>query len=754
MQKDLPQPRGRVEDARLTTGAGIFVDDLQLENQAYLGIVRSPYAHAKIKKIDFSKARQSPNFIASLTGEELVKLGVAPLVQFPMQKPANRYQLAVEKTVYVGEAVAAILAKARYAAEDLVDDVDVEYEELPAIATLEEAKKNSFLIFESWKDNIALKSEAKRGDADAYLTSSKHVIRARFGIGRQAGTPMEPRAVAVRYDRDRDLYEVHGAVQSANRLQANLSQELKLPKEKFHVIVKDVGGGFGVKGAQSYPEHVLACVFSRATGLPVKWSSSRTEDLLETAPGRDEYCDMELACDAEGKLTALRATIETDAGVSGTLSIMGALTLRLLPGAYKIPNIDLKAVVYVTNKSASGPVRGAGRPEACFFIERAMDLLSREMNIDPLELRRRNILRPEEFPYDNGAGFIYDSANYPLVLDTLEKDGGYSSSLVWKQKFNADARSKNSSLIAGVGICTEIEDTGSQFAETARLVLNFQGDLVLFTGSSPHGQGLETSLAQLVSDELDVQMEKVQVIYGDTDLIPSGVGTFGSRSIAAGGSAAVDASRKLKVQLLENASKATGLESAKLVYRGGMVWSRGDQPPISIREIFTKLGLEESSVSTEYRMSQSTFASGAHLCELLLDRETGKLIIHRYVAVDDAGRIINRAIVDGQIHGGIIHGIGGAIYEEMLFDADAKPLSTSFMDYLIPSAVESPDIEIHHVETPSTITLDGSRGVGESGTIAAYPAILNALEDALSEAGKRGLRFAPATPERVYSALN
>ncbi|HYB04736.1 MAG TPA: molybdopterin cofactor-binding domain-containing protein, partial [Nitrososphaerales archaeon] len=396
----------------------------------------------------------------------------------------------------------------------------------------------------------------------------------------------------------------------------------------------------------------------------------------------------------------------------------------------------------------------AGRPEACFFIERAMDLLSREMKIDPLELRRRNVLRPEEFPYDNGAGFIYDSANYPLVLDTLEKKGGYSSSIEWKRNFNSDARSRNSPLIAGVGVCAEIEDTGSQFAETARLVLNFQGDLILFTGSSPHGQGLETSLAQLISEELDIPMEKVQVIYGDTDLIPSGVGTFGSRSIAAGGSAAVDAARKLRTQLLENASKATSLEPERLLYQGGMVWTQDKQHPISVREIFTKWGIDELSVSTEYRMSQSTFASGAHLCELIVDRETGKLFIRRYVAVDDAGRIINRAIVDGQIHGGIIHGIGGAIYEELLFDADAKPLTTSFMDYLIPSAVESPDIEIHHLETPSTITLDGARGVGESGTIATYPAVFNALEDALSEAGKGGLRFAPASPERVLAALN
>ncbi len=337
------QLKGRVEDARLITGAGSYVDDLKFENAAYLGIVRSTYAHAKIKKIDFSKARESPDFIASLTGDELVKLGVAPLIQFPMQKPADRYQLAVEKTVFVGEAVAALLARNRYAAEDLIDDVEIIYEELQPVVTIDQAKETTTLIFESWKDNVALKTEAKRGDVEGAIKSASFIIRERFGIVRQAGTPIEPRAVAVRYDRAMDVFEVHSTVQSANRLQAYLSQELKLPKEKFHVIVKDMGGGFGTKGAQSYPENALACIFSRATGLPVRWTSTRTEDFLETAPGRDEYCDIELACDATGKLVALKASIEADSGVSGTLSVMAGLTLRLLPGPYKIPNLDLRA---------------------------------------------------------------------------------------------------------------------------------------------------------------------------------------------------------------------------------------------------------------------------------------------------------------------------------------------------------------------------------------------------------------------------
>ena len=468
------QPKGRLEDARLITGAGTFVDDINFENQAYLGIIRSPYAHAKIKRIDFSKAAQSPDFIASLTGDELLKLDVSPLVQFPMQKPANRYHLPSDKALYVGVAVAALVAKSRYAAEDLIDDVEVEYEELSPITTIEEAKRNNPLIFEHWKENVALRTESKKGDADAAIESAAQVVRDRMGIKRQASTPIEPRAVLARYDADSGIFEVYATVQSANRLQAYLSQELKMPKEKFHVIVKDVGGGFGSKGAQSNPENALACIFSRMTGLPVKWVSTRTEDLLETAPGRDEYCDIELACDAEGKFVALRANIETDAGISGTLSVMAGLTLRLIPGAYKIPNLDLKSTVYVTNKAAFGPVRGAGRPEACFFIERAVDILAKELKMDPIDLRRRNIILPEEFPYDNGAGFVYDSANYPLLLDTLEKSGNYREMVEWKEKFNRESRQKNSSAVAGVGICTEIEDTGSQFTETARLVMDAQ----------------------------------------------------------------------------------------------------------------------------------------------------------------------------------------------------------------------------------------------------------------------------------------
>jgi carbon-monoxide dehydrogenase large subunit len=496
-------------------------------------------------------------------------------------------------------------------------------------------------------------------------------------------------------------------------------------------------------------------VFAKRTGLPVKWTSTRTEDLVETAPGRDSFCDIELACDQDGKLVALKANIEADAGVTGTLSVLVGLTLRLLPGAYKIPNLDLKATVYATNKAATGPVRGAGRPEACCYIERAVDLLAKKMGLDPLEFRRRNILLPEDFPYDNGAGFVYDSANYPLLLDTLEKQGHYYDLESWKNRVREDYVEKKRPLVAGVGLCAEVEDTGSQFTETARLVFEKSGNLTLYTGSSPHGQGLETSLAQLVSEEMEVPLENIHVIYGDTELIPSGIGTFGSRSIVTGGSAAVEASRKLKSLAVQKAAEILNAPEVDLRFSGSIIGKNSDSHfRLTVPELLQKLNLTELSVSTEFKMSAPTFASAAHLCALTLDVESGKIKIERYVAVDDVGRIINNAIVDGQIEGGVIHGVGGSLYEQMVFNEEGALLTSNLVDYLIPTSLDSPNIELFHVETPSTLTLNGAKGAGEGGTIAAYPAVINAVNDALAQLDpKLKLNMVPATPEEVVATI-
>ena len=741
--------QGRLEDKRLVTGNGRFVDDLHFNKQLYLGLVRSPYAHALIKRIDFSKVKTSEEFAGSLTGEDILKLGIRPLTAFPFQKPAPRFHLAVDKVRFVGEPVAAILAKTKNAVEDLIDDVIVEYEELPVLSTIDDAKSKKVTLFDGWQDNVSLTSEAKKGDVDDAIASAAFVVTENLGIERQAGTPIEPRAVVALYDKSSDSYEIYATVQSAQRLRNQLASEFGLPEEKFRVIVPDVGGGFGTKGAQSFPEHVLACLLSKIAGLPVRWTSTRTEDLLETSSGRDEYCELTLACDADGRIAALRASIESDVGVSGSLSVMSGLTLRLLPGAYKIPNIELKATGYVTNKAPLGPVRGAGRPEASYFIEFAIDSMARKIGVDPIEFRRINAIQPEEFPYDNGAGFVYDSANLPLLLDTLVKYSKYDD-------LRKISQSSNPQCVLGTGVCLVVEDTGSLLTETAKVVIDATGKTTLYTGSSPHGQGLETTLAQLCSNELALPMESITVLWGDTAIIPQGVGTFGSRSAAAGGSSVIDASRKLKSKIIELAAETLGASKEDLEFTDGKIVhsSSPANSLLTLKELMTRLSIQSLSSDSDYKLASPTFASGAHLCVLNLDVETGKVTIEKYVAVDDCGIAINEAIVDGQLHGGVVQGLGGALLERLDYDGEGRILSTNFMDYTIPTSLDCPNIDVLHVVTPSTISLNGAKGVGESGTIAAYPAIINALNDALTKV-KHGakLSIAPAFPEKVLDSV-
>jgi aerobic carbon-monoxide dehydrogenase large subunit len=493
---------------------------------------------------------------------------------------------------------------------------------------------------------------------------------------------------------------------------------------------------------------------AKKTGLTVKWTSTRTEDLLESAQGRDQYCDIELACDSNGKMVALRANIVADAGVAGTLKGQAILSSMLLPGSYKIPNIDIQARAYVTNKTPSGPVRGAGRPDAGFYVERIVDEMARELKMDPVEFRRRNAILPSEFPYNNGVGFVYDSADFPGLLDTLIKASKYDELQEWKHKVN---RSRGSEL-AGVGICLEIEDTGTQLTESAHVVAFAKdGSVTIFTGSSPHGQGHETTLALIVSRELGITTEKVRVVWGDTSLVQSGIGTFGSRSAATGGSSALEATRKVKELILARASQLIGRAPAELRFRDGslIVEERGGtQTVMSFSELMKKIGTDLEAAS-DFKLPSPTFSSGAHLCALTVDSETGKVSIKKYIAIDDAGTVISQAIVDGQIHGGVVHGIGGALLEELVYDEDGQPQSSNFLSYTIPTSLDAPDVETAHFETPSTIALNGARGVGESGTTAAYPAVFNALNDALRQLPSAGeINIAPATPEVVYRAVH
>jgi aerobic carbon-monoxide dehydrogenase large subunit len=826
-------PEGRVEDRRLLTGRGRFVDDLRLEGEAYMGLVRSPYAHAKINSIDFSKARESPDFIASLTGEDLLKEGVQPLSQnpWPFQKRAKRYHLAVGKARFAGEPVAAILVRNKSSVEDLIELVEVDYESLPVVTTIEESKHGKAIIYEDWGNNSSLTGEVKKGDVEKAIASAAFVIHAREGMARQVAAPMEPHAVLVEYDGERDVYEVWATVQTVHGTRDKLARELKLPKEKFHVRVMDMGGGFGSKGAQSYPEAPLACIFSRRTGRPVKWTATRSEEFLEAAAGRDEYCDITLACDKEGKMVAVKASVECDLGVTGSQVHMPTMTIETMSGPYRIPNQDLTVAGYVTNKMPIGPVRGAGVPEGCYFIERAVDALARKAGLDPIEFRRRNVARRE--------GPAEGEADFTLLLDTLVRSAHYEELVRWRSdlysKFKLQGAS-HSNLLGGLGVSVTggdesddgDEDEGDEdwsavspgggqmpwqpgggsgggerwagqtpgaagstwqtggaerpgtsqstgesqerpawpgageetlgfMSETARITLDKNGKVTVYTGSSPHGQGEETTFAQLASEELGVALEDVTVVWGDTALIPRGIGTFGSRSAATGGSAVVEASRKLRAQLVARASEALGADEKSLAMRDGAFVraSRPDEVLARLGDILAKQRTDEISASSVFTLSGLSYSSGVHLCALTVDLELGKVKIVRYFVVEDCGRMINRTIVEGQLHGGVLHAVGGALFEGLAYDEGGNLLSSTFMDYNIPAAPDSPEVQVFHETTPSTVTLDGVKGVGESGTNGAYAAVINALNDALSQLGTGAeVNMVPATPEAVFRALN
>jgi carbon-monoxide dehydrogenase large subunit len=765
-----------LEDARLLTGKGRYVDDLKMEGQVYMGVVRSPFAHARIKRIDFSKLRSSPDFIAALTGEDLLKEGVATVSELPVpaHKFANRHQLAVGKVRFAGEPVAAILVKRKNSLEDLVEEVEVEYETLPVVTSIEESKKRGTPIYEDWSDNIYHTLSRKRGDAESAIAAAPHVIGTREGIARQEAAPMEPRSVLVSYKREEDLYEVYATVQSVHFLRQYLSSELKIPEAKFHVKVMDMGGGFGSKGGNSYPEPVLACLFSKRTGLPVKWTATRTEEFLEAAAGRDEYCDVTLACDKNGRIVALKARIECDVGVSGTSAFMPSATVGFMLGTYEIPNLDLKVRCYVTNKMPVGPVRGAGRPEGCYFIERAMDIMARKIGLDPIEFRRRNVAEPES----------PNSESYQGLLDALVGLAHYEETQRWRDDLNARYKEEKEvpALVAGIGISLLGGEAGFSvrsmlaglslrgavgmirmlprfrtfMGESGRVTLNKRGEVSVYTGSSPHGQGHETAFAQLASEELGVPIDRVKVMWGDSVLIPRGVGTFGSRSAAAGGSAVVDASRRLRSDLIEKASKILGKDRSSLDIRNGhIVEAKHPQNAlIEIGDVLNRLGMTEISADSRYRSSSAQYSSSAHLCALTLDPKLGTIRIAKYVVVEDCGRMINKTIVEGQLHGGVVHAVGGSLFEKLAYDAEGNLLTSTMIDYNIPTALDSPNVEVFHKGTPSTGALNGAKGVGESGTMAGYAAVMNAVNDALAQVRPGAhLDIAPATPDAIVAAV-
>ncbi len=767
--KLIGKPIKRKEDPRLVQGIAHYVDDLTLPGMLHLGIVRSPYAHARVRSVDVSKALAAPGVVAVLTAED-VQGAIAPIpcaAQIPDMKPAPRPVLATNEVRFVGEGVAAVVAADRYALRDAMDLVEVDYEPLPAVVDLEKAlRKDSPRVHDGLADNAAYHWALEGGDVKKAFKQADRVVKLRMLNQRLIPVAMEPRAVLAQYDRGDNRLTLWSSSQIPHILRTQIAAMLNFPEYGVYVIVPEVGGGFGSK-LNVYPEEALACHLAIKLEKPVKWNEGRRENFLSTIHGRGESCDMELAVKRDGTILGMRARVLADLGAYYQLltPLIPTLTGLMICGCYRIQNLSVEITGVLTNKMATDAYRGAGRPEATYFVERAMDAVAAELKIDPAELRRKNFPKPKDFPYATATGLIYDTANYQGALELALKKSGYKA----LRRQQAALRKKGRLLGIGLSSYVEICALGPSSAmpaggwESATIRIEPTGRVRVLTGSSPHGQGEETSFSQIAADMLGVGLDDVIIVHGDTSAVPYGIGTFGSRTLAVGGTAIYRCCEKLRDKLLKIAGHLMQEDPAKLVLRAKQIVSKRDpKKSISFAETVGAAytaktlppGVEPGLEATHfYEPSNFTFPFGTHVAVVEVDRETGEVKLVKYVAVDDCGNLINPLLVEGQVQGGIVQSIGQAMLEEAVYDDQGQLLTGELMDYAIPRAADVPKLETFHTVTPTPVNPMGVKGVGEAGTIGATPALVNAVVDALAPFGVRHLDM-PLKRERVWKAIH
>ena len=786
----------RTEDPRLIKGLAHYVDDIRLPDTLHVCFVRSMYPHARINSIDTSAALASPGVVAVYTGKDIAgKLGPVPCASaLPDLKVPDFRPLAGDKVLFVGHPIAAVVATDRYAARDAVDLVMVDYEDLPAVVDVEEAAKGGNLVHENFGDNIAYKLSSGEGDIDAGLAAADHVIKQRILHNRLAPIAMEPRGVLARYFPGEEELTVWSSTQIPHLLRTQLALMIGIPENKLRVITPEVGGGFGSK-LNVYGEEALLGWISMQLGKPVKWIETRRENIQATIHGRGQVGYIEIGCKNDGTLTGLRYNVFADLGAYHQLltPAIPTLTGLMLSGAYKIPAIQINITACFTNKMATDAYRGAGRPEATYIVERALDLVAHELGVDAAEVRRRNFPAANEFPFHTATGLDYDSGNYEAALDKAQQIIDYAKLREEQKKARDEGR------LIGIGVSTYVEicALGPSAAmpaggwESATVRIEPTGKVTVLTGASPHGQGQETSFAQIAADELGVDIKDVTVIHGDTGVVQYGIGTFGSRATAVGGTAVLVAIQKLKEKAQKIASHMLQADSSRVSFEGGRysmqaataaaagtsdpVVPVGEAPAGALPEPDTSgrtsLTIQEIALAahiakeippdTEPGLSATyffepknfTFPFGTHIAVVEVDRETGDIKFLRYVAVDDCGKVINPLLVDGQLHGGIVQSIGQALYEEVVYDDQGQLVTGTLMDYALPRASHVPNFELDRTETPSPVNPLGVKGVGEAGTIGATPAIVGAVVDALAPFGVTHLDM-PIRPESIWKIIN
>ncbi len=783
MAKYVGQRIKRTEDPRLIQGLGHYVDDIKLPDTLHVAFLRSMYAHAKIKSIDTSEAAHAPGVVAVYTGKDVAgKIGPVPCAAaLPGLKIPHYPVLAGDHVTFVGHPIAAVVAIDKYAARDAIDLIMVDYEELPVVVDVEEAAKGGPLVYEEYGDNIAYKLTSGEGDIEAALAASDHVIKQRIVHQRLIPIAMEPRGVLARYYPGEKELTIWTSTQIPHLARTQLAIMLGVPENKVRVIAPEVGGGFGSK-LNVYAEEGLVGWIAMQLGKPVKWIEGRRENFQSTIHGRGQIGYIEVGCKNDGTITGLRYNVFADMGAYLQLltPAIPTLTGLMLSGCYKIPAIQMNVTAVFTNKMSTDAYRGAGRPEATQVIERAADLVAAELGMDPVEVRRKNFPEPTEFPFKTATGLFYDSGNYQGALDKALGMADYTKMREDQKKAREQGR------IFGIGVSTYVEicaigpsaATPAGGWESATVRIEPTGKVTILTGASPHGQGQETSFAQLAGDELGVDLNDVTVIHGDTSIVQYGIGTFGSRGTAVGGTAVFNALQKLKEKATQLAAHLLGVDASSVTFKEGRfsveaamaaAGGNGDSAKeasapktVSIQEVALAAhvahqippGFEPGLSATNFfEPSNFTFPFGTHIVQVEIDRETGKIDIQRYVAVDDCGNVLNPMLVDGQVHGGIVQSIGQALYEEAVYDEQGQLVTGTLMDYAIPKAAMVPWMELDRTETPSPVNPMGVKGVGEAGTIGATPAIVGAIVDALSPFGVRHLDM-PIKPEVVWRIIS
>jgi aerobic carbon-monoxide dehydrogenase large subunit len=749
----------RMEDHRLLIGAGQYLDDLIVPNLAEVALLHSTYAHARIGTINAEVARAMPGVIAVITADDLGDVGGVPVAG--NLKISEHPPLAKGIVRFAGEPIAAVVATDRYLARDAIDAIEVDYEPLPAVVDAVAAlDPEAPILHPEFGTNATLTAASTFGEPDAEFAAAECRLTVHVGHGRVAALPIETRGGIAAFDAETGKYTLWLSTQAAWSERTDLAKALGIPEDDLHVITPDVGGAFGGK-MTAYRETILLLALARIAGCPVRWVASRTEDLQTSMHGREAVTDGEVAFDRDGRIRALRLRTVANFGAY-LMKYSGGPPMRMVlfpTGAYTIRHVHSEVVGVFTNTGPMGPYRGAGRPEAAYFIERVMSDVAHYLGMDQAEIRRKNFIPSTAFPYTNAANIVYDSGDYARALDQALANldiGRVQSEL-------AERRVRGEVVGIGIASCVEVSGGGG---EGGTVTLHPDGRVTAITGTSPHGQGLATSFAQIIGDTLGVPMDAIAITHGDTALGTRGGGTMGSRSLQLGGNALLQAARDVRERIVRAAAMLLEVEPSDLMIHEGTIGPSGvpgralplGEVIAAAREMAIADGEELAaadglSVTTQFQSAGESFPFGTAIAVVSIDRDTGRPTIERFVAVDDCGNVINPLLVEGQLIGGATQGIGETLWERIVYDANGQLLTGSLMDYAAPRAEQLPFFEMDRTVTPSPRNPLGAKGVGEAGTVSAPPAVANAVMDALRPFGVEPLDL-PLTDEKLWRVIH